>query len=169
MYIICENNKLYFFIGYFSLFTVQILSPFQVFLSETFYKISPSPAFMRVLPHPPTLVFLLCHSLIPGHRIPSGPRASLPTDPNKAILCHICSLSPMAPCVLFGWWSTLRELMGIWPVDTAATSMGLQTPSVPSVPSPTPPLGTPHSVQWLVTSIHFCICQALAEALRRQL
>jgi hypothetical protein len=93
MYIICENNKLYFFIGYFSLFTVQILSPFQVFLSETFYKISPSPAFMRVLPHPPTLVFLLCHSLIPGHRIPSGPRASLPTDPNKAILCHICSLS----------------------------------------------------------------------------
>ncbi|KRX11800.1 hypothetical protein T07_8521 [Trichinella nelsoni] len=38
--------------------------------------------------------------------------------------------------------------------------MGLQTPSAPSVLSLTPPLGTPHSVQWLA---------ALAEPLRRQL
>jgi hypothetical protein len=47
--------------------------------------------------------------------------------------------------------------------------MGLQTPSDPWVLSLTPSLGTPCSIQWMVVSIHFCICQALAEPLRRQL
>ena len=32
-----------------------------------------------------------------------------------------------------------------------------------------PPLETPYSVQWLDESINLCICQALAEPLRRQL
>ena len=32
---------------------------------------------------------------------------------------------------------------GVWAVDTVVPSMGLQTPSAPSVPSPSPPLGTP--------------------------
>jgi hypothetical protein len=45
--------------------------------------------------------------------------------------------------------------------------MGLQTPSAISDFSLTPPLGTPCSVQWLSESL--CICQALAEPLRRQL
>jgi hypothetical protein len=30
-------------------------------------------------------------------------------------------------------------------------------------------LGTLCSVQWMTVSIHFCICQALAEPCRRQL
>ena len=47
--------------------------------------------------------------------------------------------------------------------------MGFQTPSVPWVLSLPPSLGTLCSVQWMIVSIHFCICQALAEALRRQL
>jgi hypothetical protein len=47
--------------------------------------------------------------------------------------------------------------------------MRLQTPSVPSVLPLTPPLGSPCSVQWLAVSICICICQALAESLRRQL
>jgi hypothetical protein len=45
--------------------------------------------------------------------------------------------------------------------------MGLQTPSAPWVLSLAPPLGI--SVRWLAESIHLCICQALAEPLRRQL
>ena len=36
-------------------------------------------------------------------------------------------------------------------------------------PFSTPPLGTLYSVQWLDVSICLCICQALAESLRRQL
>jgi uncharacterized membrane protein YczE len=44
----------------------------------------------------------------------------------------------------------------------------LKTPSTPSYLSLTLPLGTSYSVQWLTVSIHFCICQALAEPLRRQ-
>jgi hypothetical protein len=47
--------------------------------------------------------------------------------------------------------------------------MGLQAPSAPWVLSLPPPLGTLCSVQWIAVSIHFCICQALAEPLRRQL
>jgi hypothetical protein len=47
--------------------------------------------------------------------------------------------------------------------------MGLQTPSAPLVLSLAPPLGALCSVQWLAESIHLCICQALAEPLKRQL
>jgi hypothetical protein len=54
-------------------------------------------------------------------------------------------------------------------VDIVVLPMGLQTPSAPPVLSLTPPLGTPCSVQWPAVSIHFGICQVLAEPLRRQL
>jgi hypothetical protein len=84
-------------------------------------------------------------------------------------LLHVW-LEPWLPLyVLFGWWFR--------PVSSGASGwlifllffMRLQTPSPPSVLSLTPPLGTPCSVQWLAESIHFCICQALAEPLRREL
>jgi len=54
-------------------------------------------------------------------------------------------------------------------VDNVVLLMGLQTHSAPSVLSLTPSLGTPISVQWMAASIRLCICQALAEPLRRQL
>jgi hypothetical protein len=47
--------------------------------------------------------------------------------------------------------------------------MRLQTPSAPWVLFLAPSLGTLCSVQWMAVSIHFCICQALAEPLKRQL
>jgi hypothetical protein len=47
--------------------------------------------------------------------------------------------------------------------------VGLQIPSAPAVLSLTPPFGTPYWVLWFTASIHLCICQALAEPLRRQL
>jgi hypothetical protein len=47
--------------------------------------------------------------------------------------------------------------------------MGLQILSTPWVLSQAPSLGTLCSVQWMAVSNHFCICQALAEPLRRQL
>ena len=51
----------------------------------------------------------------------------------------------------------------------AVPPMGLQTPSAPWVLSLAPSLGTLCSVQWMAVSIHFYICHALAEPLRRQL
>jgi hypothetical protein len=71
----------------------------------------------------------------------------LPLMSNKAILCHICSWSQ---CVLFGWWYSPWELQEVWPVDIVAPPMGLQTPSAPSVPSPTPPSRTLNSMYQLV-------------------
>ena len=53
-------------------------------------------------------------------------------------------------------------------VDIVVLPMGLQTPSIPSVPSLTPLLGTLYSVQWLVANIHLSICKALKDPLRRQ-
>jgi hypothetical protein len=44
----------------------------------------------------------------------------------------------------------------------------LQTPSASSILSLTPPLGFPCSVHCLAASIHFCVCQALAQPPRRQ-
>ena len=45
--------------------------------------------------------------------------------------------------------------------------MGLQTHSTPWVIFLASSLGTLCSVQWMAVSTHFCICQALAELLRR--
>jgi hypothetical protein len=47
--------------------------------------------------------------------------------------------------------------------------MGLQPPSTPSIPSPSPPSSTQCSVQGLAVSISLCICQVLTQPLRRQL
>jgi hypothetical protein len=58
---------------------------------------------------------------------------------------------------------------GYWLVHIVAPPMGLQIPSAPRFLSLAPPLGTLCSVQWMTVSIHFCICQALVEPLRRQL
>jgi hypothetical protein len=85
---------------------------------------------------------------------------------DKAILCYIC-----------GWshgYSLVGGLVpgssgGYWLVRIAVPSMGMQTPSAPWVLSLVPPLGTLCSVLWLAESIHFCICQALVEPLRRWL
>jgi hypothetical protein len=102
--------------------------------------------------------------------MPSGPRATPPTDVQQVHPLLHMRLEPwVPPCVLFGWWFSHWELWGIRTVDIVAPCMGLQTPSAPSVPSPTPPSGTPCSVQRLTLSIYLCICQALVESLRRQL
>ena len=89
---------------------------------------------------------------------------------NKTMLCHICGQShgSLHEYSLVGG-PVPESSQGIWPVDTVAPSMGLQTPSAPSVLSPTPPSGTPCLVQWLAASIHLCICQTLADPLQRHL
>ena len=48
-------------------------------------------------------------------------------------------------------------------------AMGPFLPVYSLVVSLAPPLGNMCSVQWLAASIHFCICQALAKTLGRQL
>jgi hypothetical protein len=76
------------------------------------------------------------------------------------------------PCVFFDWWFSQGdpwEVWGYWLFHIVVPPMGLQNPSGPWILSIDPSLGTPCSVQWLAVSIHFCICQALADSLRRQL
>jgi hypothetical protein len=117
------------------------------------------------LTHPPTPTSLSWHFPSLGHWAFTKPRASPPTDAQQG---HLWLESWVAPCVLFGWWFSPWELWRVWLIDIVVLLMWLQTPSGPSVFFLTPPLGSLCSVQWLTTSICLCICQALAEPLRRQ-
>ena len=75
----------------------------------------------------------------------------------------------LEPCILLCWWLSPWELWGVWLADIVVLSVGLQYPLTPYVLSLTPLLVTPRSVQWLMVSIHLCICKALAGPLRWQL
>jgi hypothetical protein len=83
-------------------------------------------------------------------------------------LLHMWMEPWVPPCVLFGWGFSPWELWGDWLVDIVFLSMGLKTPSSPSVLSLTPPFGTPCSVQWVAMSICLCTYQSLLEPLRSQ-
>jgi hypothetical protein len=71
------------------------------------------------------------------------------------------------PRVFFDWWFSPREPWRYWLVHIVVPPMGLQTPSAPWVLSLAPSSGTLCSIQCMAVSIQFCICQALAEPLRR--
>jgi hypothetical protein len=58
---------------------------------------------------------------------------------------------------------------GYWLVHIVVPPMRLLTPSASWVLFLPAPLGILCSVKWMAESFHFCICQALAEPLRRQL
>jgi hypothetical protein len=132
---------------------------------------------LRKVPHPfplplitnwPTPAAWPWHSPTLGHRVFTGLRASLHIDEQLShSLLHI-QLEPwVPPCVLFGWWLSPWELWGYGLVHIVVPPMGLQTLSAPWVQPPAPSLGSLCSVQWMAVSMHFWICQALAEPLRR--
>jgi hypothetical protein len=85
---------------------------------------------------------------------------------DKAILCYICSWSPVSLHVYsLGGGLVPRSSGGVKLVDIVFP-MGLQSPSAPLVLALALPLGSLGSVQWLAVSICLCISQVLAEPLR---
>ena len=148
-------------------------SPFPVSPPQISYPPPPSLADVRKLPHLPT------HYCFSALAFPYSGVLSLHWT--KGLSSHWCPTRPSSATyaaramgslhvyVLFGWWFSSWELWGVWLVDNVVLSMRLQTASALSVLSLVPPLGNLCSVQWLAESIHLCICQALAEPLRRQL
>jgi hypothetical protein len=130
---------------------------------------SPIPPLFPLLTNPPTPASWPWHSPTLGHRAFTGPRASPAiNDWLSHPLLHM-KLEPwVPPCVLVGWWFSPSELWGYWLVHIVVPPMGLQTPSAPWVLSLAPPLETLCSVQWMAVSLHYCICQVLAEPLRGQ-
>jgi hypothetical protein len=143
-----------------------VLSPFPDFPLKKHLSHNPSPCSPN---HP----LLLTCSGIPLHwdiepLQDQGPL--LPLLTNKTIFCCTCSWSHVSLHV----YSLVGGLVpgssgGYWVVHIVVPPMGLQTPSTPWVLSLAPPLEVLYSVQWLAESIHLCICQSLAEPLRRQL
>jgi hypothetical protein len=105
-----------------------------------------------------------------GHKTFPGPRISPPIDDQLGCSLLHMQLEPwVPPCVFFGWWFSPRELWGVLVGSYCCSSHGAKTSSAPWVLSLAPSLGTLCSIQWMAVSIHFCISQALAEHLRRQL
>jgi hypothetical protein len=125
------------------------------------------------LTYPPTPASLPSHSSTLGHHQAfTGPRASSHIDAQHGrSLLHLWLEPCVPPWPLFDWWFSPCESWGegVWLVVIVVPPMGLQTSSALSGLFITSPLQTPCSVQWLVISIHLCICQALAKALSRQL
>ena len=123
-------------------------------------------------PHtqPPPTTSWPWHSPTLGHRNFTAPRASPPIDDQlRHPLLHM-KLEPwVTACALFGWSFSPRELWRYWLVHIVVRPMGLQTSWNPWVLSLAHLLRTLCSVQWLTVSIHFCICQALAEPFRKPL
>ena len=142
-----------------------MLSPFLVSPLKTPY---PLPLPLLSNPHTPTS--WPCNSPTLGHRTFTGPRPSPPIDDRLAHpLLHMHLESWVQPCVFSDWWFSPREFWGLGLVHIVVLPMGRQNSSAPWVLSQTPSLGTLCSVQWIAVSIHFCICQAVAEHLKRQL
>jgi hypothetical protein len=101
--------------------------------------------------HPPTPTFL--PSIPLARDIYGAFIGTRPSPPIDAWQGHPLLHMQLEPCVLLGCWLSPWELWEVWLVDIVFLPMGLQTPSTFSVPSLTPLLGTPHSVQWLAVSI----------------
>jgi hypothetical protein len=127
------------------------------------------PASMRVLP--PTHPLSSCCHGIPLHWGIEHSQAQGPLHPlmsNKAIFCHICGQHHGLLCVYS---------LVVGPVPGSSRATGLLTLLLPPWGCKPPQLlqsllqllhrGPPISVQWLAASF-LCICQALAEPLRRQ-
>ena len=105
--------RLSFFNWIFSLFTFLMLSPLQVFPTETPLLFPPPPASMRVIPYPPTVPSSPGIPLHWGIGNPLGPRAAPPTDAQQGHPLPYIQPEPWIPsCVLFGWWSSPPELRG---------------------------------------------------------
>jgi hypothetical protein len=142
-----------------------MLSPFLVSPLKILY-----PLLLPLLPNTPTPASCAWHSPILGHRTFTGPRASPPIDDRLGHpLLHMQLEPRVPPCVFFDWWFSPRELWEYWLGHIVVPPMGLQTHSAPWALSLVSSLETLCYVQWMTVSIHFCICQSLAEPFRRQL
>jgi hypothetical protein len=147
----------------FSLFILHLFSTFQVSPWETPYPISHLLISMRVLFHPSPPAFPPWHSPTLGHVTLSCPKAFPPTDVQQGRpLPHMWPEPWVPPCVLISWWTSPWELQGSGQLTLLLPPWGCKPPQFLSVPSPTPPPGTPRSVQWLAVRLCLCFCQVLA-------
>jgi hypothetical protein len=130
----CQIYLFFFKLNIFFIYTSNVFLfpglPFRNPLSHL-----PSPASMKVLPHPPTHpptpALPPWHSPVLGHQAPLCPRASPPTDVQQGHPRPHMWLEPwVPPCVLFGWWSSTREFQGVRPVDSVAPPWGCKAPQL---------------------------------------
>jgi hypothetical protein len=165
---ICVSASVLFFLSLF--FNLDI---FLVYISNVIHF--PSFPSKYPLPDPPTPASQPTHtqswpwhSPILGHRTFTGRRTSTPIDDWLGHPQLHIQQEPWVPlCVFFGGldpWALRVLISSYWSSSYGATnnlsSLGTFSSSF---------IGDLYSIQWMTVSIHFCICQALAENFRRQL
>ena len=138
------HKKLWFWGFCFVLFCfVLLLDIFFIYISNVisfpgFLSKNPLSSFPTLLIKLPILSSWRWNYPTLGHRAFTGSRTSPSTDNRQGHPLLNMQLEPsVLPCVLFDWWFSPWEL---WLVDIVVLPMGLQTSSVPSVLSLTPPL-----------------------------
>jgi len=130
---------LYSTVFYWILFYLYLnVIPFPGFPSRNPQPILPPPASMRCcLSHPlthsqiPVLIFFYARAFS-LHRTKG---LSLTVAQQGHLLLHLQLEPQVHPCVLLEWWFSLWEIRGIWLLDSVILLMGLQTPTIPTVPS----------------------------------
>ena len=135
-------------------------------LSQFPFRKSPIPYHLALLPNPPTPASWSWHSPVLWHRTFSRPRTFPRIDDQLGHpLLHTQLETRVPPCAFFDWQISPRELWGYWlvpPQGAANHFSSLGTFSSSFIEDPV--LSPMENV-----SIHFCICQALAKSLGRQL
>jgi hypothetical protein len=163
----------------FSFSFLFILNMYFIYISNIF-PFSGLP-FRRLLSHPLPLPLWRCspthlpvlpfHPGIPLHWGIEYPQAQGPllTDVQQGHPLPHMQLKPwVRPYVLFGRWSSPRELWGHLTGWHCCSLRRATNPRSFFSPFSTPPWRTLHSVQWLAVSLHLRICQAVTEPLKRQ-
>ena len=140
-------------------------NPYPTPPSLCLYEGAPSPTVPLLhtpTPQPHWSSIHLCWGIKP----PQDQEPPLPLMSDKAILCYICSWSPVSLHVysLVGGLVP-RSSGGVKLVDIVF-SMRLQSPSAPLVLALALPLGSPGPVPWLAVSTCICIGQGLVDPLR---
>jgi hypothetical protein len=137
--------------------------PFPGFPSKKHLLPIPSP--LPLLTNPPTPASWSWHSPTLGHRAFIGQRASPPID---IWLGHPLLHMQLEPWVQpFVLW--LVGVLGVLTISYCCSSHGDANPFSSLDPFSSSFIGILCSVQWMAVSIHLCICEALAEPLRRKL
>jgi hypothetical protein len=151
----------YLTISFFAFYYLFLLDIFFIYISNVIpFPLPAPPAHQPIQSHfVPTL----------GHRAFIGQTATPPIDVRLGIQCCICNWSHKSYHVYSLVVFLVPGSSGVLIVHIVVPPTELQTPSASWVFSLAPSLGIILSVQWMAVSVHFCICQALAEPLRREL
>ena len=122
---------------------IYILPHFWSPLHE-FFTLSHIPFASERVRSPTHSHFNLLTSHFPGHQVSIGTSTSFPIEARQgSTLLYLQQRSSTSPCMLFGWWLSPWELLGVWISWYCCLSMGFAIPISSFNPSRNSSMGVP--------------------------